>query len=240
VCDSLALGSTIRIPGTKVVAIACEGVDEPAMPLSVPCVRDIPDLMRAVGSEEMLIVDADSSMVIVDPDIYTLIEYQGRDDADTRPRILFETEELPAFTPDGRAVAISALVSSLDDAEMAISQGADTLTVFLQDVIESEDRAGDEYADVETLEMIAAMAVSKPLVFIWSDPSFDMVDLASRLSDNGSITFVSTEMAPQPVRIEAIGDTVRQGADWVVVMPADVSAAKAALRAIVEGGSVED
>ncbi len=230
VCDVLAIGSNVMIPGSRIIGIACESDDEPLQPLSVPCMTGVAGLVSSVGPESMVIVDADSGRVIIDPDIYSVIDYQDNSETDSRAPITFDADDLPTFTSDGRVITVSAVVSSLDDAELAISQGADSLTVYLDEVIENDGRMGEADAEVEAVEMVAAMAVSKPLVFVCPSPDDELLQLAARLSDNGGISFVEPELAPQPVRVESIGKSVSAGEDLIVVMPADVAAAKAALR----------
>ena len=233
VCDTLAIGSSIKIPGVRTVGIAAQENDEPVLPLSIPCVAGMPDLLRIAHSADFLIVDADNGIVCVEPDVQTVIDYQAALSPEPASRIFLESSHLPARTADGRTISVRAVVSSLDDAETAISQGADALVVRLMEMIETGDGAGDDgEAEVELIEMLGAMAAGKRLVVLISDPSENLLQLARRLADNGGLTFVDPADAPNVMSLDDVSASVCDGYDKVTVRPGDASAAKDIIRGV--------
>jgi len=139
VCDLLSIGSSIRIPGIRTIGIAAQENDEPAMPLSVPCVAGINGLLLSMDDgEQIVIVDGNEGVVYIEPDAQTVIRYQTSISQQPIERVFLESGHLPARTRDGRLVTVSAVASSIKDVETAISQGADSIVVMFSELVENE------------------------------------------------------------------------------------------------------
>jgi hypothetical protein len=231
VCDLLAIGSSIRIPGVHVTGIIAEGNDEPAVPLAIPCIAGVSGLLQAVGDEEFAIVDADSGTIYIDPDVQTVIGYQNLQSPEPASRVFLESSDVPAQARDGRLVTVMAIISTISEAELAISQGADALVVRFAELLEQDGKSVyiDE-AETDLAEMLVAMAAGKPVHLLVSAPGEHLIELAKRISHYAHISFVEPTDAPDVLDVEAVGPAVKQGVQEVVIAAQNVSAAKDVVR----------
>ncbi len=158
VCDTLALGISIRIPGVRTIGIAAESdADAPGMDPEVPCVVGLPGLLRSVHDGDILIVDGGKGTVYIDPDLDTVVRYQEMEErAVTGNTVHIAAEHLPARTPDGEIVTVHALVSGQADLMTALDQGADGVIV---------DLAAWQSGSYEDLAAIMRAAAGKPIAF---------------------------------------------------------------------------
>lgn len=228
ICDLLQIGSAVRLPGIRVAGIICEGNDEPVLPLSVPCITGVTDASRSVNSDDFLILDAEAGDVYIDPDVQTIIRYQNALTPEPLSRVFLESTHIPAQSQDGRTVTVAADVSTMDETELAISQGADALLVRFAQMLNGAD--GDSEAEVELIELLCGMAGGKPLILLISDPGEDVLAIARRLSHHETITFIEPDDAPVVLDAESIVSAVRAGDERVVVRAPDVTAAKDIIR----------
>ncbi|MCX8053682.1 MAG: hypothetical protein N3B12_07725 [Armatimonadetes bacterium] len=158
VCDTLALGLAISIPGINTVGIAAESdTDAPVTELRVPCVVGLPNLIKSVSEGDIVIVDGGKGIVYVDPDLETIVRYQELEQLATSGSLVYiAAEHLPARTPDGETVTVHACVSDKTDLATALDQGADGIVVNL---------AGWESGSSEDLAAIMRTAAGKPIAF---------------------------------------------------------------------------
>jgi len=225
-CDLLAVGSALRIPGVRTAAIAAERDDQPALDLQVPCVIGVADLLRSVGSEEIAIVDGDEGTVYLDADARTVVRYQSSLQPQSAERVFLESVHIPARTQDGRTMHVAAVVTSIADAETAISQGADSLVVPFPELVDREVASGrSSFGDpgVELFQMLLALATGKPLLVALAEPDQRLADLAHRSGSLRSVQFVGLADGPRPLSEDEVRDAVCSGAERVAV-PADAVA----------------
>jgi len=225
-CDLLAVGSALRIPGVRTAAIAAERDDQPALDLQVPCVIGVADLLRSVGSEEIAIVDGDEGTVYLDADARTVVRYQSSLQPQSAERVFLESVHIPARTQDGRTMHVAAVVTSIADAETAISQGADSLVVPFPELVDREVASGrSSFGDpgVELFQMLLALATGKPLLVALAEPDQRLADLAHRSGSLRSVQFVGLADRPRPLSEDEVCDAVCSGAERVAV-PADAVA----------------
>jgi phosphoenolpyruvate-protein kinase (PTS system EI component) len=94
--------------------------------LGIPTVAEIPDLMRKVTEQDLLLVDGFNGFVIVNPDAATQarcqVECQGA--RERRVQLIREAQQA-VRTRDGVAVSVMANVSRLEDTTSAAENGAD-------------------------------------------------------------------------------------------------------------------
>jgi hypothetical protein len=234
-CDLLAVGSSIRIPGVRVVGIISQGNDEPVLPLSIPCVTGVPDLLRSVGDEEIAIVDGSEGVVHLDPDVQTIIYHQNKAEPPATKRLFLESAHLPARTPDGRVVSVAAIASTVDEVELAISQGADMLVVDFTGVVSSEVcAAGVRFLDpeVEVMELVVAMTGDKPVVLVVDGLSDHLGELAERLGVGDRVSFTSPEFVPRMLSEIETAESVCAGSTEVTVSADMVARTKESIRGL--------
>lgn len=263
-CDSLALGSVMRIPGITAIAIAAEAAaDVPELAADVPCVIGVPDLLESIKEGDILIVDGYKGVVHIDPDPQMLIHYQqAEEQKHTREKVFITSEHIPARTQTGETVLVYANMTNDGDLETALENGADGLLV---DVRQSPDNL--ESLCTRVLREVAG----KPVTFV-VDLHFEEILRATMMyctpeqvtlvSDNPDLLAAQVEVAldlitlealqmdleaPQvlicpdetPVVVEslpAIEESVRSGARIVAVQPKSVPEAKFTIRSM----SLED
>ena len=66
-------------------------VDIPGLPVEVPCVIGLPNLLRSISDGDILIVDGNRGVVFVNPDPETLIDYQCVPTSSARPHTPFSS-----------------------------------------------------------------------------------------------------------------------------------------------------
>ncbi|MGC8863497.1 MAG: hypothetical protein ACP5R5_12085 [Armatimonadota bacterium] len=156
VCDALAVGLSVSIPGVRTVGIAAElDTDAPGLEPDVPCVLGLSGLLRSVRDGDIVIVDGGKGIVHVDPDPETIVHYQQLEErALTASTVYIGAEHLPARTPG--AVTVHAYVSRLADLATALDQGADGVIINL---------ACWESGSYDDLVSIMRSAAGKPIAF---------------------------------------------------------------------------
>jgi len=237
-CDLLGFGSAVRIPGVRTAGIAAQGDDQPALPLAVPCVAGVADLLCSLGSEEIAIVDGDEGVVHLDPDARTVIRYQSALAPKPAGRVFLESAHIPARTQDGRVVTVAGVVSSIAEAELAISQGADALVVRFAKLVGAEiEAARANLVDPEAELFLTLLALSggKPLLIALVEPDPRLADLADRFAARGQVSFVDPADEPEPLSEAEVRDMVCSGSDRVTVSADAVGRTKGLIRILPEG-----
>lgn len=173
VCDMLAVGASVRIPGVNVIGIAAQSAaDVPGLEPEVPCVMGLPDLLQVVSHGDIVVVDGNRGVVHIDPDPQTLVHYQQIEERlCAKPPVFIESEHLPARTQSGATVLVYGLVSCAADLASALGSGADGLLVNVP-----EDTQPGFYAEVLT------EAAGKPVVFSARCADMDLLRAAARFA----------------------------------------------------------
>ena len=97
-----------------------------ARSLGIPAAVAAGEDVRAVPDGTVLVVDGSASAVVVDPAPEVLADYLDRATAEKRrAETLIATAAQPAATADGLVVDVTANVGSVDDALLAVRNGAD-------------------------------------------------------------------------------------------------------------------
>jgi phosphoenolpyruvate-protein phosphotransferase len=98
---------------------------------SIPTVAGIPKLLDQLHNADELFVDADHGEVLIQPDEHAREQFQERLKAyqDSLARTQSVCRE-PASTLDGQVVSVEANIGVLEDAELAIENGADAIGLF--------------------------------------------------------------------------------------------------------------
>lgn len=259
-CDSLAIGSSIRIPGTTAIGIAAEAqTDVEGLELEVPCVLGAVGLLRSINEGDIVIVDGNRGVVYVDPEPGVLMHYQqAEEERHTREKVFITSEHIPAQTQDGETVHVYALIQGDDHVGEALENGADGLMVDLRG-------SNNTYG---LGSHVLREAAGKPVVFLIDLECEEILRATMRYCTPWQVTLVSqstdelaacVEAALESVAAEAVRmdvdvpqvhvglenppaliDTtdllegiVRNGARLIAVSPALVAQAKYAIRSIV-------
>jgi len=175
VCDTAALGLSVRIPGVNTVGVAAESdADAPGLDPQVPCVVGLANLLRTVREGDMVIIDGGKGIVHIDPDLDTIVHYQQiEQQATTGSPVYIGAEHLPARTPDGEIVAVYAYVTEKDELAAALDQGADGVIV---------SRPGWESGSYDDLVEIMRSAAGKPIAFEVGDTVEQILRAAMRFA----------------------------------------------------------
>lgn len=236
-CDMLSVGSMIRIPGVRTIGIISEANDQPGLPINVPCIAGVTDLLSSVDSADFAILDGNEGVVHLCPDVQTMVRYQHALSQEPTERVFLESSHIPAHTQDGRVVAVAGVVASINEAEIAIAQGADALVVRFARLLEDEcSPTGSAFqeAEVEYLEMLYAMSAGKPLVIVLTDPSERLQDMSTKLDSHGRINIVAPEDAPKSMSDEEVRSAVCSGVTQVAVRAEAVARVKDLIRMLPE------
>jgi len=134
-----------------------------ARSLQIPAVVGAHDTSEWVRTGDQVIVDGSDGTVVVHPDSELLNRYRAKQEANRRrDEALLQNRELPAVSPDGVQVRLTANIESAEEAETAQRFGAAGVGLFRSEFLylRSLDRPPDE----ETLyqEYRAVLEVMSP------------------------------------------------------------------------------
>jgi len=123
-----ALALSGAVPWAKVAGIAASGGGVGASVPPFPVVVHAKGLMDIVQNDLLLLVDADSGVVFVDPNPVALAQYSAQH-AHIAPkhRLYLDEEHQPALTIDGLQIQVVARMQEWKDIETALQQGVDAL-----------------------------------------------------------------------------------------------------------------
>ena len=97
----------------------------------IPAVFGLSDFPKSAAMNDEVIVDGAKGIVILDPDKATLEEYSKKEQQElSQSRRLSALKKQPAKTKDGFIVSLFANISSPEEAQTALKQGADGIGLF--------------------------------------------------------------------------------------------------------------
>lgn len=200
-CDNLALGAALKIPGISVIGVAAESdQDMPGLPIDVPCVIGVANLLQSISDGDILVVDGYKGVVHIDPDPPTLIHYQQAEEhRNLRETVFIASEHIPARTMTGETVFIYATVPDESQLAKALESGADGLVLDLR-------------GSTEDLTPIAGRvlreAAGKPVVFGVDLGCEEILRAAMVYCTPGQVTLVSDNAEMLAAQVEAALDRV--------------------------------
>lgn len=225
-CDKLSFGSAVRLPGIRTAGIACQEEESAnADQIDVPCLVGVEGLLTAAGTEDIAILDANNGIIHLDPDVKVLVEYQS-----ALEPVLGKPVELGAGgseSIDTGEIAVSAVVSSLNELEQAVEQGANRLIILFDDLVENEiELRADSLMDpeIEIFGLISAIAANVPFSIILESPSERLIGLVDR-SEYVNL-LVGLDKAPKILDVNEVRPALNSGAREIFVMSRDVLLAK--------------
>ncbi len=97
----------------------------------VPAVFALPKEIKQIQNSERIILDADSAELIVDPDAGTVLDYQKKvEQIAERKKALLLFRSRPAQTKDGERFHLYANIGTVDEAKIALEEGAEGIGLF--------------------------------------------------------------------------------------------------------------
>ncbi|WP_294429042.1 phosphoenolpyruvate--protein phosphotransferase [uncultured Treponema sp.] len=97
----------------------------------IPAVFDIENILDEINPDSIVVVDGDVGEVIESPDEATLADYQKKIQiAEEHAEKLKKYRDLPAQTSDGERFQLMANIGTVDEARLAMKEGADGIGLF--------------------------------------------------------------------------------------------------------------
>lgn len=97
----------------------------------IPAVFDIENILNEIKNDSLLIVDGQAGEILQSPDEKTLADYQKKIEAEkAHAERLKSFRDLPAKTSDGECFQLMANIGTVDEARVALEEGADGIGLF--------------------------------------------------------------------------------------------------------------
>lgn len=126
VCRDIALGEALWRAGAGVSAIVAES---PALPeggaISVPVLVGVAQLLLNVRDGDIVIIDADRGLLIVDPDMHLMTQYQRQEMHPSGKRYVLGLTHETARTLDDHPIRTIAISSDWQVAVQSLEEGAE-------------------------------------------------------------------------------------------------------------------
>jgi len=184
VCDNLAMGAVTKIPGISTIGLAAESsTDTTAIPIDVPCVIGVYDLIQSVSEGDIVVVDGSKGVVHIAPDPLTLTHYQQAEELrHIRERVFVSSEHIPARMQTGETVFVHAHIRDEAGLHSALENGADGLIVDLR----------GNYSETSAFcQEILRDAAGKPVTFALEVGCEDILRASMYYCTPGQVVLVS-------------------------------------------------
>ncbi|MBQ7538166.1 MAG: phosphoenolpyruvate--protein phosphotransferase [Treponema sp.] len=97
----------------------------------IPAVFDVDNILNEIKNDSLLIVDGQAGEILQSPDEKTLADYQKKIEAEkAHAERLKSFRDLPAKTSDGECFQLMANIGTVDEARVALEEGADGIGLF--------------------------------------------------------------------------------------------------------------
>ncbi len=150
-----------------------------ARSINVPAVVGLGNIRSLVRDKDMLIVDGETGIVIVNPSMLILSEYQKKQDAYIRERAeLIIHKDEPAITLDGKKIKLEANIELPHEADEVMNLGADGIGLFRSEFLfMGRENLPDEEEQYEAYSYVLKTMKGKPVTIrtldIGSDKTLD-------------------------------------------------------------------
>jgi len=125
---AFAIAGTIR--WAEVAGIVAQNPSANLPSTRLPSVVGVHGIMDRVEDDQLLLLDASNGVVLTDPDPIEIAHYQAEyERLVPRQRIFLEEQHLPVKTSDGKPIQVIAQTAYLEDVNVALQGGADSLLV---------------------------------------------------------------------------------------------------------------
>ena len=172
VAHELSPSDTVQLDKTKVLGIctlqgsATSHSAILARTLGIPAIVGINSHIFNLDSGTLLAIDGDRGNIWVQPDRNTIATLEAKQHAITATRQQAQAKaQAPAIARDGKRIQVSANISSIDDAQIAIAQGAEGIGLLRTELLYL-DRTSlpTEEEQLEIYRAIAQILASRPLI----------------------------------------------------------------------------
>jgi len=127
-----------------------------ARAMEIPAVTGVHNITELIHENDFLILDGSEGIIIINPSKKQIAEYKHKQQINIERKVrLLTTKDEPAVTTDGRRVSLLANIEIPDEAEHAISQGAEGIGLYRTEFffmnrndLPSEDEQYEAYAHV--------------------------------------------------------------------------------------------
>ncbi|MBL0739842.1 phosphoenolpyruvate--protein phosphotransferase [Chryseolinea lacunae] len=132
---------------------------------NIPAVVGCGTALDIIETEDVVIVDGTTGIVIVNPDEIRLEEYKARKEAcDAEHKFLSSLKDIPAITPDGVAITLLANIANADDMDDALTYRAAGAGLFRTELLFMNRTAfPTEDEQLEFYKKTALKAKGKPV-----------------------------------------------------------------------------
>ena len=169
---SLAPSETARIPrGTALGFVTAEGsrtshVSIMARSMGIPAVVGVGPALEAAFESNTVAVDGGEGYAVLDPDPDTVAEFGRKREAMAEERGTLEAyKHVEARTRDGRRIEVSANLGSADEAEYALSWGAEGVGLFRTEFLFMErEELPSEDEQYEAYRRVVEVFDGKPVI----------------------------------------------------------------------------
>jgi phosphoenolpyruvate-protein phosphotransferase (PTS system enzyme I) len=168
----LAPSETARIPrGTALGFVTAEGsrtshVSIMARSMGIPAVVGVGPALEAAFESNTVAVDGGEGYAVLDPDPDTVAEFGRKREAMAEERGTMEAyKHVEARTRDGRRIEVSANLGSADEAEYALSWGAEGVGLFRTEFLFMErEELPSEDEQYEAYRRVVEVFDGKPVI----------------------------------------------------------------------------
>ncbi len=138
IAEDLGPAETLSLDRTRIAAFVTEKGGRTshtsilARALGIPAVVGVPGILEACGGNNVpIIVDADNSLVIVNPNQEQRVEYEQKIEILAKEKAgLKENAHQPAVTHDGKRIGLWANIGNADEVAEALANGAEGIGLF--------------------------------------------------------------------------------------------------------------
>jgi phosphotransferase system enzyme I (PtsI) len=127
-----------------------------ARSLEIPAVLGLGSATQLIKTDDLIIVDGSTGVVILNPDEEALTRYQERKDLfEERQALIIRSSHLPAETTDGHRVSVMANIGQLEEVVSVIDHGGDGIGLYRSEflylnrkTLPTEQELFDNYRDI--------------------------------------------------------------------------------------------
>jgi len=187
-------------PGLTLAGIVAEQMVAAGFSSPLPTVSGVGSATRQIADGELLILDAESGRVLIEPAPEEFVRLQTER---RRPRILLGDRHMPAQTQSGRVVDVWAAVQDPAGLEAAFAGGADGLLITSPEAFLPEDEDG--VMDAAPLLRIAERIGGGPLAILADPEEIDpavLLAVAPRADLRWVLRPERLDQSPEELRID--------------------------------------
>lgn len=108
--------------------------------IGIPALVGVTGILKEIKNEDLIIMDAASGTIIIDPDAATIGKYETlKEEFIQNQKRLEKISHLPGVTTDGKSVELCANVGNIEEIKYAITNGIDGIGLFRTEFLYMEN-----------------------------------------------------------------------------------------------------